>query len=86
MARLLADGGMADEARAPLLEASFALSLALAIEARLPAPESIDEALLPPLAAFWGEGAATIRGFAEQSGRDPAAAAKVINDILASPH
>ncbi len=53
MARLLGDGGLDEEARAPLLEAALALGRALAVEARLPEPASLDDALLPPLTHCW---------------------------------
>jgi hypothetical protein len=53
MARLLGDGGMTDEARAPLLDAAFAVARALALESRAPEPASLDDALLPPLSHCW---------------------------------
>jgi len=42
-----------DEARGPLLDAALALAHALAAKSRLPKPGSLDEPLLPPLAAAW---------------------------------
>jgi hypothetical protein len=70
MARLLADGGLPDEARAPLLDAALILGRALAVEARLPEPGSLDDALTPPLAAAWGAHAVAIREFHAQPAAD----------------
>ena len=53
MARLLADGGLGEEARAALLEAVLPLGSALAIENRLMPPTKIEEALQAPLAHQW---------------------------------
>ncbi len=63
MARLLADGGLPDEARPPLLDAALALSRALAVETRVPEPGTLDDILSPPLAAAWGRHAIVIRDF-----------------------
>jgi hypothetical protein len=82
MARLLADGGMADEARPPLLDAALALSRALAVETRLPEPASLDEAVLPPLAAAWGVHAGTVREFLAQPGADGRAATGAVAALL----
>ncbi len=61
MARLLADGGLEEEARAALLAAILPLARALAIESRLPGPASADDALLPPLSHQWKEAAPLLR-------------------------
>lgn len=66
MARLLADGGMVDEARPPLLDAALALSRALAVENRLPEPGALDDALHPPLAVAWGARIAGLRDYVSQ--------------------
>ena len=71
MARLLDEGGMTDESRTPLLDAALALSRALAVEARLPEPGTLDEALLPPLSAGRGEFVRAMREFVEQTTRSP---------------
>jgi superfamily II DNA or RNA helicase len=63
MARLLGDGGLADEARSALLEAVQPLACALAIENRLPEPASADQALLPPLSTCWKDALAPLRQF-----------------------
>jgi hypothetical protein len=67
MARLLGDGGLADEARGPLLEAALMLARALAVEGRLPEPASLEDALLPPLSHGWKELLPALRGFAADS-------------------
>jgi hypothetical protein len=69
MARLLAEGGLEEEARAALLAAILPLARALAVERRLPEPDSVDEALLPPLSHGWREGATLVRDFVADSTR-----------------
>jgi hypothetical protein len=64
MARLLGEGGLAEEARAALLEAVHPLGRALAIEARLPEPPTLDDALLPPLSHCWKEALPLLRSYA----------------------
>ncbi len=63
MARLLGDGGLGEEARAALLEATLALSRTLAVEQRLPEPATLDDALAPPLAHRWGDARPSVRRF-----------------------
>jgi hypothetical protein len=63
MARLLADGELADEARAALLEALLPLGRALAIESRLPEPATIEDALLAPLSLCWKDALPIVRAF-----------------------
>lgn len=82
MARLLADGGLADEARPPLLDAALALSRALAVESRLPEPGLLNDALLPPLAAAWGTHAVTIREFLGQPNADLRGTADAVAALL----
>ncbi|MBI3852027.1 MAG: DEAD/DEAH box helicase [Verrucomicrobia bacterium] len=67
MAQLLGGGGMADETRAPLLDAALSLGRALATEARLPEPATLDEALLPPLSHCWREALPLLRTFASDA-------------------
>jgi len=68
MAHLLGEGGLAEEARAALLEAILPLGQALAIENRLPEPAKLEEALLAPLAQAWGTALTPVRQFAADSG------------------
>ena len=66
MARLLSDGGMADEARGPLLDSTLALSRALAIETRTPEPGGLGDILSSPLAAAWGRHATAVKDFMDR--------------------
>ena len=63
MARLLGEGGLEEEARGPLLEAAQALGRALAVEARLPEPGSLDDTLRPPLSHCWKDALTPLRAF-----------------------
>jgi hypothetical protein len=82
MARLLAGGGMADEARAPFLDAALALARALAVEHRLPEPAVVEDALQPPLAAAWGAPVATLSDFVKQPAADGNALAGALDGLL----
>ena len=82
MARLLADGGLPDEARAPLLDAALAMSRALAVETRVPEPDALDDALLPPLAAAWGRHAIVIQDFMARPGAEGCQVMQVIGELL----
>jgi hypothetical protein len=63
MARLLGEGGLADEAREALFEASLQIGRALAVNNRLPEPGSINEALAAPLSFCWGNDLTVLRQF-----------------------
>ena len=67
MAALLGEGGLHEEARGALLEAVLPLACALAIEARLPEPGTVQEALLAPLAHRWAEALRPVRQLANDS-------------------
>jgi hypothetical protein len=82
MARLLGDGGMADEARTPLLDAALTLSRALAVEHRLPEPDALEAAFEPPLAAAWGAPVAALRDFASQPAADGHALIQAMEGLL----
>ena len=66
MARLLAEGELAEESRIALLEAVLPLGRALAIEGRLPEPTRLEETLLPPLAHQWREALTPLRQFTSE--------------------
>jgi len=85
MARLLTDGGMADEARTPLLDAALALSRALAVETRVPEPGTLDDFLSPPLAAAWGRHAIVIRDFLKQPAADCHGTLRAMEGLLGIP-
>jgi superfamily II DNA or RNA helicase len=78
MARLLGDGGMEEEGRGALLEALLPLGRALAIENRMPEPGKVEDALLTPLSAYWGEALSGLRSVTS----DPAAAWRPVLDVL----
>ena len=63
MARLLGGGDLVEEARAALLEAVLWLGRALAVEARVPEPATLDDVLLPPLSHTWKESLTALRQF-----------------------
>ena len=67
MAKLLGEGGLDEEARAPLREAIHNLARALAVEHRLPEPASLDDALLPPLSHCWSEALPLLRSFVAEA-------------------
>jgi hypothetical protein len=85
MARLLADGGMGDEARAPLLDAALAISRALAVEARLPEPGSLEDIKSPPLARAWGQHMMAIQDYIAQPHADRHRATRAMEELLGLP-
>ncbi len=85
MAGLLADGGMGEEARLPLLDAALALSRALAGEARLPEPGSLSDVVSPPLAAVWGAPVVVLHDFINQPAADAQALTRVMKELLNHP-
>jgi superfamily II DNA or RNA helicase len=85
MARLLADGGMVEEAREPLLNAALALSRALAVEARVPEPGAVADIVSPPLAAAWGKHAVVIQDFLAHPEVHRAQATQALEELLGIP-
>ena len=63
IARLLGPAGFEAEARVQLLEAISAFARAKAVQARMPEPDSVQTALVPPLAQQWGEALGPLRAF-----------------------
>lgn len=61
MARLLGENELETEAKSALLEAVLPLGRALAIEARLPEPSSMQDVLLAPMAQQWGAALINLR-------------------------
>jgi len=70
----LAGAELADEARAALLEAVLPMGCALAVENRLPAPASMQQALLPPLGLAWKDALAVLRSWVEDAAQPVAPA------------
>jgi len=64
MARVLLEGGFAEEAGAALREALLFTAQAFSVETRMPEPHEPADALAPPLAVCWGEALAPLRDFA----------------------
>ena len=60
---MLAGGDLEEEARQALIDAIEPLGCALAVEGRLPEPQSLEDALLPPLGAAWKEALPLVRNF-----------------------
>jgi hypothetical protein len=85
MAGLLADGGMPDEARAPLLDAALAMSRALAVETRVLEPGALDDIMSPPLAAAWGKHAVAIQDFMAQPTAAGSKAVSAMEELLGIP-
>lgn len=81
MAKLLGEGDLIEEARAALLDAALSLGRALAVEARLPEPASLDDALLPPLSHAWKEALPPLRAFVGDPTRPWAPLAEALNSI-----
>ncbi|HEY5910294.1 MAG TPA: DEAD/DEAH box helicase [Verrucomicrobiae bacterium] len=67
MARVVAQAGLEEEARPPLLDAILALSRAHAVELRAPEPASVNETLLPPLSPSWKQSLPVLRQFAQDA-------------------
>jgi superfamily II DNA/RNA helicase len=70
MARVLGEGGFAEEARPALLEAIHAFGRALAVEARLPEPSGVNDALTASLSHQWREALPTVTAFVQEAGAD----------------
>jgi hypothetical protein len=70
MARLLGEGGFADEARPSMLEALLSFGRALAVQQRLPEPAHVQEVIQPPISHAWAESLPVLKGFVEESASD----------------
>jgi hypothetical protein len=78
IAALLAHGEMSEEARAALLDAVLPLACALAVENRLREPESLQDALLPPLNLLWKDALSILRAFVQDASQSIAAAVSAL--------
>jgi hypothetical protein len=67
MGRILAAEELLDEAHDAIGEAILSAARASAVQARLPEPEKLEETILPPLAACWGESQQLIQRFLAES-------------------
>ncbi len=84
MAALLGGGGLLEEEREALLHAGLWLGKALAVENRIAEPGTLEDALRPPHALFWGDHLGAIRGYAADPSIAPAAAAAALR-VFAGP-
>ncbi len=81
MAALLSGGGLAEEARAALLDAVEPLGCALAIENRLAEPASFEDALLPPLSVLWKEALPILRSFIQNPSQSVSPTVRVLERV-----
>src|SRR5271166_3777702 len=70
MGRILAAEELLDEARDAIGEAILSAARASAVQARLPEPEKLEETILPPLTACWGESQQLIQHFLAESNHE----------------
>jgi hypothetical protein len=70
MGRILAAEELFDEARDAVGEAILSAARANAVQARLPEPERLEETVLPPLAACWGESRSLIQRFLAETNHE----------------
>jgi superfamily II DNA or RNA helicase len=85
MAALLGGGGLLEEEREALLQAGLWLSKALGVENRAAEPASLEDALRPPYALFWGEAFSTIRAYTADASSAVAPAAAVLRSLAGQP-
>ncbi len=85
MAALLGGGGMIEEEREALLQAGLWLGKALGVENRLAEPKSLEDALRPPHALFWGASLSIIRNYAADPSAAPMPAATALHALFSEP-
>jgi len=81
MAALLGGGGLLEEEREALLQAGLWLGKALAVENRVAEPGTLDDALRPPHALFWGDHMTAFRAYAADPSIAPAPAAAALRTL-----
>ncbi len=82
MASLLGSGGLPDEEREALLEAGHWAAKALSVERKADEPKTLEEALRPPYAVFWGDSADLLREYGGNADRPSAPVAQALGRIL----
>jgi superfamily II DNA or RNA helicase len=85
MAALLGGGGLLEEEREALLQAGISLGKALGVENRVGEPGSLEDALRPPYAVFWGDNLAAIRAYAADQSSAPSPAAAMLRALIGQP-
>ena len=78
MSALLGGGGLLEEEREAMLEASLWLGKALSVEHRIVEPRSLDDSLRAPHAVFWGESVSLLRAYVS----DPSAMTAPVSAAL----
>ncbi len=84
-ARVLGEAGLTEEARPHLLDAIHLRGRELAVAQRLPEPEELAAALLPPVAEYFGEVLPVLSGFIEDEDGDWRAAAEAVGELSRKP-
>ena len=82
MAKLLEGGGLSEEARDALREATLWTARALAVENRLPEPAEMKESLRPPMCLLWGDALPVLHELASSPSQPPARVAEVLQKVL----
>ena len=83
MASLLEGGGLSEEAREALREATLWTGRALAVENRLPEPGEMKESLRPPMSQLWGDALSTLHELAANAALPPTRATAILQQLLA---
>jgi superfamily II DNA or RNA helicase len=83
MASLLDGGGLSEEARDALREATLWTAKALAVENRLPEPAEMKESIRPPLSLLWGDALPALHELASNPSLSPSRATEALQKILA---
>ena len=82
MVELLQGGGLGEEAREALREATLWTERALAVESRLPEPAHIEEGLRPPMSLLWGDALPTLRQLVSNPLLPSSSATEVLHRLL----
>jgi hypothetical protein len=85
MAALLGGGGLLEEEREALLQAGLWLGKALGVENRVAEPGSLEDALRPPHALFWGSSLPIVRAYATDPSSAAAPAAAALRALAGQP-
>ena len=83
MANLLEGGGLSEEAREALREATLWTGRALAVEHRLPEPAEMKESLRPPVSLLWGDALPTLHELVSSPSLPPTRVTEVLQKLLA---
>jgi hypothetical protein len=85
MAALLGGGGLLEEEREALLQAGLWVGRALGVENRAAEPGSLEDALRPPHALFWGSSLPIVRDYAADPSVAAAPAAAALRALAGQP-